>query len=295
MPAVYSCRSAYFFSSERDELQRCLRERRHFEPDIFCLLFGLWTHSSSVVIHLVLSNVQEIHFAKAHKLNCLGYYASEYSNDVDSSTRSRYPSMSQRETITIEWNQTKQGKPFSVFARSTPGHSHSGKIELEVKILDQINPFRQVIPRHHRSIVDNIESESRMLEDDNVEQESLKTLNQGKIKGTFSDSTLPIIKSIENRIKTKLADGNSAKSKTLPSSQSPPLSSATTKVVQLEFKHHEADWWIRFDKLSKYDVNVEINHGLLKPVIHFKESLTSKNIISAVKSKCDACQSSIVI
>ena len=196
--------------------------------------------------------------------------------------------MSQRETITIELKTTKQGEPFRVFARPTSVHSHHSRmIELEVKILDQISPFRQVIPRHHRIIVDNIESESMMLEDDNVEQESLKTSNQGKIKGT--SSTLPIIKSIENRIKSKLADGNSVKSKTLPSTND------GTQLVQLEFKHHSAEWWIRFeqDKLSKYDVNVEINHqtNILEPAIRFEETLLSKNIISAVKSRCDACQS----
>lgn len=298
MPADihYPRRSAYFFASERDELQECLRNEKN-EQNTYYLLYGLWTHSSSVVVHLVLSTAaaEEIQLADTHKLNCLGYVAREYTKDLDKSIRSRYPTMSLRETIRIEWNKAKKGDLLrGVFAWPTSvSDSQCRLTEFEVKILGQANPFRHLIPRHHTSInVDNIQgnNESETTQNSFGRQGNDRSV-QGDPKTASSPqnseaalASMPIIKSIQHRVKIELANDETVKTK------------SELSVVQVEFTHHSRQWWIKLGRNTRVSqhVAVEINcasGSLGWEEIAFEElSVSSKNIISAIRSACVVCQ-----
>lgn len=118
----------------------------------YYLLYGLWTYSSRVVVHLVVSCNEELKFAEAHELNCLGYAAVQDTQAEDSLIRSQRLSMAPRETIIIDVEEMKKRAPIRVFARSPRVHPDVGNhqerlINCEVKILNRESPFRKLVER----------------------------------------------------------------------------------------------------------------------------------------------------
>ncbi|XP_028402845.1 uncharacterized protein LOC114525645 [Dendronephthya gigantea] len=118
-----------------------------------CYLYGLWTHSSNVVVYLVVSCGKELEYAEKHKLNCVGYVAKEYTEHLyDIALVQTKESLStRRQHVIVDVSDTKKsgllhayGSHLYVLQRGE--HVFNLERSLQVNILKNESPFRKDAP-----------------------------------------------------------------------------------------------------------------------------------------------------
>lgn len=131
----------HIFNGEFEQLKSY--QKQPIENGLCCYLYGLWTHSSNVVIHLVVSNQTEQKYAQTHRLDCVGYVAMKYSADLYDMVKCQTKLSTRRQHIIVDVNETDRTDSLQAFA------SHSKREDplrqgqrLKVKILPSKSPFR---------------------------------------------------------------------------------------------------------------------------------------------------------
>lgn len=135
----------HIFRGELQQLKNYIKESADSD-DLICQLYGLWTHSSNIVVHLVASNSTEREYARSHQLNFVGYIAKKYTQQVYEIVRSELSRM--RQYITVDVHETVRldslqayGANRGVDVRNCEVSSGQGRA-LQVNILQSESPFR---------------------------------------------------------------------------------------------------------------------------------------------------------
>ena len=157
----------------REEFEQHLKWRFQ-EPigknGLCCFLYGLWTHTSNVVVHFIVSNEEESNFAKEHRLDCVGYVAKEYSKNQYNQVKQMTKLSAERQCIIVDISETKRfkelrahGTDYNAMTDESTAASGQGHL-LEVNLLPGGSPFRKeyskLNPKGENRNGDKIESEN---------------------------------------------------------------------------------------------------------------------------------------
>ena len=130
------------------EFQLLNSRSQTLENNSCCFLYGLWTHTSNAVVHLVVLTKKEIDYAKKHNLDCVGYVAKCYKKTLYDSVLQLTKLSSTRQHIIVDVHETTQSKSLKAYGThhdvvriseeaSSQGHP------LQVNILQGESPFRK--------------------------------------------------------------------------------------------------------------------------------------------------------
>lgn len=132
----------HIFSSELERLIDRLDTPIEDTPSSY--LYGLWTHTSNIVIHLIVSDQEELKHAKAHRLNCVGYVANEYTRNMAHEAELS----PNRQHVIVDVNETKTSHSLRAYSSHRDvfrGRENPLSPErlLQVNVLKSESPFRK--------------------------------------------------------------------------------------------------------------------------------------------------------
>ena len=129
------------------EFQLLNSRSQTLENNSCCFLYGLWTHTSNAVVHLVVLTKKEIDYAEKHNLDCVGYVAKCYKKTLYNSVLQLTKLSSTRQHIIVDVRETTRSRSLKAYGThhdvvriseeaSSQGHP------LQVNILRGESPFR---------------------------------------------------------------------------------------------------------------------------------------------------------
>ena len=142
----------HIFKSELDQLRNRLDTPIEDTPTSY--LYGLWTHTSNIVIHLIVSDPDELKHAKAHRLDCVGYVAKEYTGNMVYKKAELPPN---RQHVIVDVNETKRSNSLRAYS-SHQDVFRRGENPLSQERLLQVNelasesPFRKELRKKNRPV-----------------------------------------------------------------------------------------------------------------------------------------------
>ena len=145
----------YTFKNELDELTKCFKEPN--SAGVYCYLYGLWTHSSNVVVHMVVSTKPEFDYVKKHSLDCVGYAAECYTAKSCQLVHQSTKISSSRQHIVIDVDNTKRSGDLHAYAmhlkilKQEKYTFRQGNF-LQTNILPNQSPFRTEFYRIHPAL-----------------------------------------------------------------------------------------------------------------------------------------------
>ena len=146
----------HIFEGEVERLGKCIEESRLGPDGWCCLLYGLWTHSSNVVVQLVVSMQHQFSHAEKHKLECIGFVARSYSEHLYQVVEGITAISRQRQHVIVDVSNLK-AKSLQLF-RSHPdyllgqGDPLSEEHVLQVNKLAGQSPYREQLCKIHPEI-----------------------------------------------------------------------------------------------------------------------------------------------
>ena len=282
---VPTTQCVHIFESEIEQLKSCLPKSIGVDG-LRCYLYGLWTHSSNVVIHLIVSTDEEYEHAEKHQLNCVGFVADSYSMHLYELVHGLTGISCSRQHIIVDVSKTKS--PLRLF-RSHPDvflkqqDPLSEANLLQVNVMPSESPCRGQFSKmyHRKELAVNgceIESESD-IKLPNSEASHEKTMSMygdqevGKI-----DPNSWLIRCIKLKIKSEnLCE---LLEETL---QNPSL-------FILRFVHCDRIWRIEFkaDENDEIWIDISAHSGLESAFQVCSHELldTSQCIIDSIKKSC---------
>ena len=118
-----------------------------------CYLFGLWTHSSNIVVYLIVSCGEELGWAEKHQLDCVGYVAKEYTEHLyEIAKMQTCKSLSaRRQHVIVDVSDTKTSGSLQAFGSHLEllrreEFVYNPQRRLQVNILKNESPFRKEAP-----------------------------------------------------------------------------------------------------------------------------------------------------
>ena len=142
----------HIFKSEHEQLRNRLDTPIEDTPTSY--LYGLWTHTSNIVIHLIVSDPDELKHAKAHRLDCVGYVAKEYTGNMAYEEAELSP---KRQHVIVDVNETKRSNSLRAYS-SHQDVFRRGENPLSQERLLQVNelasesPFRKELREKNRPV-----------------------------------------------------------------------------------------------------------------------------------------------
>lgn len=279
---VPTTQCVHIFEGEVERLKSCLGKPFGYDG-LCCFLYGLWTHSSNVVIHLVVSTGPEYLHADKHQLNCVGFVADSYSKHLYELVYGLTGISDQRQHIIVDVSKTEsplrllRSHP-DVFVIQQDPLSEANL--LQVNVLASESPCRKQFCKMHHEIElaingCKVESESDIrLPDSEVRQKEV-----GKV-----DPNSFIIRSVVLKIKNE--NLWELLEKTLPNPSLFILRFAhCDKIWQVEFKADKDDEiWTGISVYSKCGPTVQVcSNELLNK---------SQFVIHSIKKtcQCETCK-----
>ena len=143
----------HIFKSELEQLRNRLDTPIEDTPSSY--LYGLWTHTSNIVIHLIVSDPEELKHAKAHRLDCVGYVAKKYTGNM--AYEEAQELSPKRQHVIVDVNETKRSNSLRAYS----SHQHvfrrgenlfSQERLLQVNELASESPFRKKLREKNRPV-----------------------------------------------------------------------------------------------------------------------------------------------
>ena len=280
---VPTTQCVHIFENEIEQLKSCLPKSIGIDG-LRCYLYGLWTHSSNVVIHLIVSTDEEYEHAEKHQLNCVGFVADSYSMHLYELVHGLTAISCNRQHIIVDVSKIKS--PLRLF-RSHPDvflkrqNPLSEANLLQVNIMASESPcrkqFRKIYPGKELTVNGcEIESESD-IKLPNSEASHEKTMYGDQEVGKIDPNSWLI-----RYIKLKIKSENLCEllEETL---QNPSL-------FILQFAHRGKKWQIEFkaDKNDEIwtDISVYSEPDATFQVCSHELLDTSQFIIDSIKKSC---------
>lgn len=190
----------YIFKSEHERLVSCF-EREIGYGGLCCFLYGLRTHSSNVVVHLVVSNDDEFNAAQDNHLDCVGYVAKIYDMHLFKFIQGLTNLSFQKDHVVIDICQRKKAKDPNFFCTNSdllkeavdPLKGES----LQLRILEDESPFRKLVHSIPRVLSIALKSQNGNVSNFSKEQTFCDT-------EMSKDETHLKLRAIKNRIDAKL-------------------------------------------------------------------------------------------
>ena len=149
----------HIYKSELEQLRNRLDTPTEDAPSSY--LYGFWTHTSNIVIHLIVSD-PELKHAKAHQLDCVGYVAKEYTGNMAYEEAELSPN---RQHVIVDVNETKRSNSLraysshqDVFCRGENPLSQERHLQVNnnnnnlVNELASESPFRKELREKNRPV-----------------------------------------------------------------------------------------------------------------------------------------------
>ena len=281
---VPTTQCVHIFENEIEQLKSCLPKSIGIDG-LRCYLYGLWTHSSNVVIHLIVSTHEEYEHAEKHQLNCVGFVADTYSMHLYELVHGLTGISCNRQHIIVDVSKTKS--PLRLF-RSHPDvflkrqNPLSEANLLQVNIMASESPCRKQFSKMYpgKELAVNgweIESESDIrLRDSKVSNE--KTMYGDQEIGKIDPNSWLIIRCIKLKIKSE------SLCKLLKETFQDP------SLFILRFAHCDKIWQIEFkaDENDEIWIDILAHSGLESAFQVCSHELldTSQCIIDSIKKSC---------
>ena len=142
----------HIYKSELEQLRNRLDTPTEDAPSSY--LYGFWTHTSNIVIHLIVSDPEELKHAKAHQLDCVGYVAKEYTGNMAYEVAELSPN---RQHVIVNVSETKRSNSLRAYSSHQDlfrrgENPLSQERFLQVNELTSESPFRKELREKNRPV-----------------------------------------------------------------------------------------------------------------------------------------------
>ena len=295
----------HIFNGEFQQLKSRLKEQIG-QDGLCCFLYGLWTHTSNVVVHLVVSKDKEYKYARKHHLDCVGYVAKYYTQHVYDMVRTTNELSPTRQHVIVDVSETATSNSLSAYGtdhyalRASAEASSQGQ-PLQVNILPSESPFRiELNPGMRNMNGYNIESEN----------------NSESYSGVSSNATNPTSRE-ENQVGNELTEMNGHQDQIDPNAseikhfkhklgkelglgehelQVEPLEKSS---LSFHFVHSNKQWQIKLINSSSGKTSAEILFKELtgsssEPQEARVEEFSAQNMLNKIQEKCQCEKCDII-
>ena len=275
----------HVFEGEVERLEKCIDESTLGPDGLCCLLYGLWTHSSNVVVQLVVSMEHQLSHAEKHKLECIGFVARSYSEHLYQVVEGITAISRQRQHVIVDVSNLKtkslrlcRSHPDYLFGQGDP---LSEEHVLQVNILADQSPYREQLCKFYPEIEPAIygfemKSESnRKLRDSAVRHEKQEVHRQKEVCTIDRNSLL--IKSIILKIKSEnLFD-------------SPNEIWQDPSFFILWFEHCSKIWKVEFKADEDDEIWIDIFYSKCDETVQVCSHLQAESqlVIDTIKNSCN--------
>ena len=147
---IRATQCVHIFKSELEQLKDRLDEPIGM-GGLSSYLYGLWTHSSNIVIHLIVSGEDELKHATARRLDCVGYVAKEYPADMVHDDAVFFSP--NRQHVIVDVSETKTSSSLVAYSSDWDVfHRREYPLHLQVNVLASESPFRRQLRETNQGV-----------------------------------------------------------------------------------------------------------------------------------------------